>query len=61
MQGRNAEMQTLFLPTSPRTLFLNSSLIPFVIVVFESLSRIPFFFFSFYSLFNDSSLDDISV
>ena len=61
LQGRNAEMQTLFLPTSPRTSFLNSSLIPFVIVVFESLSRIPFFFFSFYSLFNDSSLDDISV
>lgn len=54
-------MQTLFLPTSPRTSFLNSSLIPFVIVVFESLSRIPFFFFSFYSLFNDSSLDDILV
>ena len=44
--GRNAEMQTLFHPTSPRTSFLNSSLIPFVVVV-ESLSRVPFFFLLF--------------
>ena len=42
--GRNAEMQTLFLPTSPRTSFLNSSLIPSVVVE----APILFFLFSPY-------------